>query len=194
MHTRGAATPIGTLIDRSPLARDLIVTTCFGALTALGAQISFRLPFTPVPVTGQMFFVILSGLMLGSRLGAISQLQYLLLGLAGLPVFANFTAGPVALMGPSGGYLFGFVAGAYVIGLIRERGLGGRFSGTLSIAAGITAIYLLGVLQLSLVVCGGDLQRAFALGAVPFLGVDIAKAILALGVSGALARLPGDRA
>src|SRR5512138_1361 len=109
------------VLPNADVRTHLILAFLFTVATAVSAQISFRLWFSPVPVTLQVLAVILSGLVLGSRWGAISQIQYLALGAAGAPVFANWTGGPMAFIGPSGGYLIGFVFGAYAAGWIFER-------------------------------------------------------------------------
>src|SRR5689334_22502878 len=117
-------------LDRNRItARGLIASLGFAGLTAICAQMAFRLPWTPVPVTLQVFAVLMSGLMLGRKLGALAQLEYLVIGLMGAPVFAGFTGGPAALLGPSGGYLPGFVLGAYFAGLVWERSRSRSFTG-----------------------------------------------------------------
>jgi len=142
-------------------------------------------------VTLQVLAVILSGLVLGSRWGAISQIQYLAIGAIGLPVFANWTGGPAAFVGPSGGYLFGFVVGAFATGWVFER-LGGR-SSLASWAggiAGIAGIYLPGACWLAiwLGITGGQpaqacLRGAWQFGIVPFIGIDLLKAAAASGLA-----------
>ena len=169
----------------------LLAAVFFTAATAACAQVSFRLWFTPVPVTLQVLAVILSGLVLGSRWGAISQIQYLAIGAIGLPVFANWTGGPAAFVGPSGGYLFGFVVGAFATGWVFER-LGGR-SSLASWAggiAGIAGIYLPGACWLAiwLGITGGQpaqacLRGAWQFGIVPFIGIDLLKAAAASGLA-----------
>ena len=95
----------------------MIYASLFGAGTAAGAYLIIPLP--PVPITLQTLFVWgLAGALLGARLGALSQLVYLLIGIIGLPVFAGGKAGLGVLFGPTGGYLIGFVAGAWVIGTL----------------------------------------------------------------------------
>ncbi len=169
----------------------LLAAFFFAAVTATCAQISFRLWHTPVPVTLQVFGVILSGLVLGSRWGAISQLQYLAAGAMGLPVFANWMGGPAAFVGPSGGYLVGFVLGAFAAGWIFEQ-LGGRTSLAALVGgiAGIAAIYLPGALWLAVWMgtASGQpteacVRGAWQLGIVPFIAVDLLKAALASAVA-----------
>jgi biotin transport system substrate-specific component len=101
--------------------RAVALTTLFAGLTAAGAQVSLHVPFTPVPVTLQVFFVLLAGAALGSRLGALSLAEYLALGAAGLPVFADGKSGLLAFVGPTAGYLPGFIAAAWLVGRLTER-------------------------------------------------------------------------
>lgn len=100
--------------------RDLIRIALFTALTAVLSQISIPLPFTPVPVNMATFAFFLAGSVLGAKNGAISQMVYLLIGVIGLPVFAGFNSGIGIVIGPSGGYIVGYIVGAYVIGLILQ--------------------------------------------------------------------------
>jgi len=104
------------------LVRDLLLVLAFASFTALAARIALPLPFTPVPITGQTLAVLLSGVLLGSRRGALAQLAYLAQGAAGLPVFAGGRAGLGVLLGPTGGYLVGFVLAAGLVGWLAERG------------------------------------------------------------------------
>jgi biotin transport system substrate-specific component len=94
----------------------MIYAALFGALTAIGAFIV--IPLQPVPITLQSLFTCLAGILLGSSVGAMSQIVYVLLGIIGLPVFAGGKAGIGVLLGPTGGYLLGFIAAALVIGQI----------------------------------------------------------------------------
>jgi biotin transport system substrate-specific component len=191
-------TPIATSAQGTlahPLARTLALTTLCAALTALGAQVAFRVPFMPVPVTLQVFFVLLSGAVLGSRRGAWSQLQYLALGAAGLPVFSGGQSGLTAFAGPTTGYLLGFVAMAWVVGRLTERAARPSWlRAFVAMLAGIAALYLPGTAWLSLWLhftgmAGSDaLSRAFLLGVTPFFAVDLVKAALAAGLATRLCR------
>lgn len=162
--------------------KDLILVALFAALTAAGGWIKIPLPFSPVPVTLQVFFVILSGVVLGSVLGGLSQVVYVALGAFGLPVFAGGTGGFGALVGPTGGYLVGFIVAAFVIGkLVELKGEESESSivwGLFSMIVGIIVIYLIGFVQLS-VVAKLSLQKAFMVGVLPFIAVDLLKAIVA---------------
>jgi len=146
-------------------------------LTALAAQVSIPLPFTPVPITGQTFAVLLVGAALGSRRGAASMALYLAEGLAGLPVFAGGKAGLAVLLGPTGGYLIGFIAAAFVTGWFAERGWDRRpLTTTLAMVLGNVVIYLFGVSWLSVFV---GVAKAPLLGMIPFLPGDLLKIVLA---------------
>lgn len=169
----------------APTLPGLVVAVVAGsALITLAARVAIPLPFSPVPITGQTFAVLLVGAALGSRLGALTVLSYLAEGLAGLPVFAGGTsawspgaAGAPVIVGPTAGYLAGFVLAAFVVGWLAERGLDRHVAGTLfAMALGNVAIYALGLLWLARFV-GAD--RAVPLGLVPFLVGDALKIVLA---------------
>jgi len=177
---------ISTTNIRTQLLLSLFVT----AVTVVCAQVSFRLWFTPVPVTLQVLAAILSGLVLGSRWGAISQIQYLALGAAGAPVFANWSGGPAAFAGPSGGYLIGFVFGAYAAGWVFEHLRKTNLAAWAGGLSGIAAIYLPGALWLAvwLTVTTSHpftacIPSAVTMGIVPFIGVDILKAAAAASLA-----------
>lgn len=159
--------------------RQLILTSMFAALTAVGALIS--IPIQPVPITLQILFTLLSGAVLGSRYGALSQLVYLLLGGIGLPVFANGTGGFQVLVGPRAGYLLGFVLAAFVVGLVVERKSSyiGHFSGML---LGLAVIYIPGCLGLHWI-AHLSLSKAFMAGVIPFIPGDLLKVLVAAFIS-----------
>ena len=158
--------------------RDVTVSAVFSVLTALGAWVSIPLPITPVPVTLQVFFVLLSGAVLGERLGALAQIIYLLLGLIGLPVFAGGESGPAVLVGPTGGYLVGFVAAAYLTGRLAESSQSSFFRMLIASVCGLIPIYLLGAIGLW-VWLRSSLSALLVIGVIPFLPVDAIKAIIA---------------
>ena len=156
---------------------DLILVAGGSLAVAASAQIAFRLPFSPVPVTAQTLAVLLVGALLGSWRGGISLLLYLAEGAAGLPVFAGGAAGTSHLLGPTGGYLFGFVAGAVLTGYLAERGWDRRVSTTLAaMFLGTAAIYAPGLSWLA-VVTGGE--SVLALGLYPFIPGAIVKILAA---------------
>ncbi|MFC2030899.1 biotin transporter BioY [Chloroflexota bacterium] len=149
----------------------------FGSLlVALSARIVLPLPFSPVPITGQTLTVLLVGASLGSRLGGLSLLLYLMAGLARLPVFAGGMGGPLVLLGPTGGYLIGFVAAAYLAGLLAEKGWDRRFGSTVAaMLLGNLVIYAFGLLWLARY--AGDMT--LRLGLYPYLPGDLLKVFLA---------------
>lgn len=152
---------------------------CFALLTWAGARIAVPLPFTPVPGTLQTLAVLLSGLFLGARGGAASQLLYLSMGLAGIPVFALPGAGPGYLLGPTGGYLVGFAAAAWVTGWISHRKSSGQTVTVLAaLLAGSAVIHAGGLAWLTLQM-GGSFSSAWALAPMPFALFDLAKIVLA---------------
>ncbi|MDR0440889.1 MAG: biotin transporter BioY [Candidatus Accumulibacter sp.] len=138
-------------------------------LTAVGGMIAIPVtPLSPVPITLQTLFVLLAGLILGPRDGALAMLLYLLAGILGLPVFAGGKAGLAALMGPTGGFLTGFVPAAMFCGLAR-RDPARSFPVLLGYCLLATALTLLpGTIQLS-VVLKISIAKAFAVGSLPFL-------------------------
>ena len=158
--------------------KGMIFCALFAALTGVGGLIAIPLPFTPVPITLQTFFTFLAGAILGKYLGALSQLIYLLLGVVGIPVFAKGSSGIGILLGPTGGYLAGFVPAAFLVGWILERKekppLGLIF---LAMVVGLLAIYLPGVGWL-MWVARMNLVKALLLGALPFLPGDGIKIVL----------------
>lgn len=119
-------TSTSVLIDRlgssHTTARDVFSTVGFALLTAILAQLRIDLPYSPVPITGQTFAVLLAGAVLGSRRGFASQASYLMLGAMGMPVFAGGMAGPAYLAGPTAGYLWSFPVAAGLLGWLVERG------------------------------------------------------------------------
>ncbi|MHB1390415.1 MAG: biotin transporter BioY [Thermoleophilia bacterium] len=159
--------------------RDMIAVAFFAALTTVGAWISFPLPFSPVPIVLANFIAVLAGVILGSRLGALSQVVYLLMGVVGMPVFAKFTAGPGVLFGATGGYLFGYLLAAFTAGLLMEYLPRMPQVARLSIALtmGMIIVYLPGIPWLAHV-AGFDISTALVKGLYPYLPGDVVKIII----------------
>ena len=185
-----------TLLQASTGSKSLLVKALAvlggSAVIALGAQVS--VPMLPVPMTLQTLAVLMVGLTAGSRLGAAAVIAYLIEGAMGLPVFANGAAGLPVLMGPTGGFLFGFVAMAFVAGLLAERGLARGLVGTAftGLLASIV-LYIPGVVWLD-AATGLDFTGAIGAGMTPFLLGDAVKiAIAALAVTGAWSALGARR-
>jgi biotin transport system substrate-specific component len=175
------------LADRLPgldaRTRSVALVVGGALLTAAAAQISIRLPFTPVPITGQTFAVLLVGGALGWRRGGLSQLLYVALGAAGLPFYApnadGVRGGWEVATGATAGYLAGFVVAAALVGWLSERGQDRRLDTSIpAMLAGTAVIYVLGVswlaYDLSL-----DSQTALANGFTPFVIGDALKLLLA---------------
>ena len=168
---------------------DAALVAGFSLVIALGAQVAIPLPFTPVPVTLQTLAVLLAGCLLGSSRGALAVIAYLGEGFAGLPVFSGGTAGISHLLGPTGGYLLGFVAAAFVVGVFAERGAAGSRLGTLvMLIAGNVVLYVPGVIWLG-VYTGMD--RAISLGFLPFVVGDLLKTAAGWGLLTGMALVTG---
>ena len=168
----------------------------FAVLTAAAAQVSIPLPFTPVPLTLQPMVVLLGGAVLGARLGMLTQVLYLLAGVAGLPVFAASPAlpqGALRLIGPTGGYLMSYPFAAYVTGWLAERGLDRRYlTSVIAMACGLAVIFGAGILWLAFFGRPAvGLSTALRTGLYPFLPVDVFKLLLAAAVMPGLWRLLG---
>lgn len=159
-------------IDR----RGEIVLILIGSwLVALTAQLV--VPLWPVPITGQTFGVLLVGAILGSKRGALALLTYLAQGAIGLPVFAGGTGGIARFMGPTGGYLIGFIIAAFVVGWLSEQGWDRRFTTTvLAMLIGNMVIYACGIPRLATFV---GWETVLKVGLFPFVVGDLLKIILA---------------
>jgi biotin transport system substrate-specific component len=163
----------------SHLAR-LMGVVLFAAFTALAARVTIPLPFTPVPITLQVLAVLLAGLVLGPSAGAASQLVYLMVLATGLPLDAK-GLGPVALTGPTAGYLIGFVPAAFATGWMAKQLPATRVSCFLGAVVGVAVIYAAGIFWLAQAI--GSLRTAWMLGVAPFLLIDLGKAIVAAVVA-----------
>lgn len=156
----------------------LTLVVSFALLTALAAQVRIPLPFTPVPITGQTFAVLLSGAVLGRAAGAASQSVYLAMGLV-FPFYAGGASGWSYATGATGGFLVGFIAAAWVVGALAERHQDRTVATAIpAFLTGSVVIYLLGVPWLASV-AGVSWTRAVELGLAPFVLGDLAKAVLA---------------
>ena len=176
-----------TLADTLSLPSWLLIPAA-SLLIAAVAQIAIPLPFTPVPLTGQTFGVLLTGMALGSRRGALAVALYVLEGAVGLPFFAGGAAGLAKLLGPTGGYLFAFPIAAFVAGLLAERGWDRKpLTTVLGMLLASLTIFFFGALWLSRFV--GGIVPAVVQGVVPFLPGDLIKSLLAAGLLPAAWRL-----
>jgi len=153
----------------------------FSLLIALAAQVAIPLPWTPVPITGQTFAVLLTGALLGSRLGALAMIAYLIEGASGLPFFAAGGSGVARLLfSPTSGYLLSYPVAAFAVGLLAERGWDRRFlTAAAAMSLGSIIILLSGWAWLARFVSPA---AAFQIGVAPFLIGDIIKIALAAAV------------
>lgn len=163
----------------------VVYASLLAALIAVGAYIVIPIPIVPVPIVLQNLFVLLAGLLLGSRWGLAAMGIYLLAGSMGLPVFSGGRGGLAHFLGPTGGYLIGFAVCAWVSGFISER-FKGRFHGDIvAVTIASLCVYLFGVPWLK-VVTGMEWTRAIVLGMTPFLIGDAVKAATAVLVARAI--------
>ena len=190
-----AETLTGALFAPLDAVRACALVVAFSLLTALAAQVVVPLPFTPVPITMQTFAVLLTGALLGARLGALTMIVYLFEGAAGLPFFSAGRGGVAHLLfAPTAGYLLAYPAAAFVTGWLAERGWDRRFA-TAAAALALGSVVILaggwaGLLRFA------SPTHAFGLGVAPFLLGDAVKLLLAAAVlpSGwALLRRTGAR-
>ena len=171
-----------TLVDRTfifdkNLANRVALVTISTLIIAILTQVKIHTPFTPVPITGQTFAVLMIAYVLGAKLGFISVGFYILAGLLGLPFFASGGSGLLYLKGVTGGYLIGFLVSAFVVGSFSERGLFKNFfSSVIWFSIGLAPTFIFGLLWLGYLL-GYD--KVFYLGLIPFIPGEILKVILA---------------
>lgn len=158
--------------------RDLMLIALGALFVTVLAQVKIPLPFTPVPLTGQTFGVLLVAAALGAKRGAASMAFYIALGAFGLPIFAGGASGMAYLSGATLGYLIGFVVSAYVVGWLAERGLERNIrTSVIPFLAGTVIIYACGVSWLAVIF--GSFGKALAAGLVPFVVGDVIKLVAA---------------
>ena len=170
------------LIKRS-LVSNVLLVIAGTALMTLCARVSFHVSFSTVPITGQTFGVLLIGAVYGSRLGAATLIAYLAEGAIGMPVLAGGLGGISAIATPSGGYLFGFIIAAFIVGWFAERGWDRSRWIVAPMLLGNAALYVPGVIwlhqQFSVVGIPISWSTAFDYGLWPFIAGDLAKLVLA---------------
>jgi len=178
-------------LPRASVLRDVVFIVGASILTALAARIAVPVPWSPVPLTGQTFAVLLTGAALGTRRALLAQALYLVEGAAGLPVFAGGIAGPLVFAGPTAGYLIAFPLAAAVTGALAERGWDRRFGTMLAaMLLGDAVILVSGLAALSALV---PEPRLLAAGLLPFVPGDIVKAVAAAIVLPTAWRFVGGR-
>ena len=165
------------LIFPSILLSPLVSIILGSFFIAILAQISIPIPFSPVPITGQTIGVVIVGVMLGPLNGAAAVFAYIFEGTLGLPVFANFSSGIHVLIGPTAGYIWSFIVGAFLIGHLDRLGLTSNFILCfLSCLMATTLILVFGAMYLA--IFQGNLNSALTMGFYPFLIGDFVKSFL----------------
>lgn len=165
------------------LTNMVVLSLVWAVLMGLLAQVRIPLWFTPVPFTMQVFGILLGGVILGTRFGALAQVMYVGIGILGMPWFQGYNGGWAYFLGPTGGYLLAAPLAAAVTGVIvGSTVLRPAVRSTVAMFAGISVIYLLGMTWLA-VVLDVSIARAFVLGVAPFVLVDALKAVLAMGLA-----------
>lgn len=165
------------LIKSKSLTANIVIALSGSILLALLARLSIPVPFSPVPITGQTFGILFLGAVLGSRIGVLSVIAYISEGLVGLPVFAGGTAGFLYLLGPTGGYLIGFIPAVYLVGYLSENGWTNKFTATcITMIFGTSVIFVFGISWLAVTAGFGT---ALNIGLYPYLPGAAVKIILA---------------
>ena len=163
-----------TAIDVRTDLRKIVFTSLFAALIAIGSYIIIPLPFSPVPIALQSFFILFAGLLLGARWGSASVAIFLLVGAIGLPVFAEAKGGIVHFAGPTGGYLISYIPAALLTAFISHAKNRSRLRDILALTAGTVLIYVIGVTWLMLSLKLSPI-KALSAGFFPFIPGDILK-------------------
>lgn len=173
----------------STTTKKIVFTALFAALTAVCGFISIPVPGTPIPIVLQNMLVVLTGLMLGPVWGVCSTLLFLLAGALGLPVFSGGTGGIARLMGPTGGFLYGYALATLVAGTIAQRPRYGRKDSAIKLivatVSGFVVMYIPGVIHFMRVM-DKTFGQTMALCVVPYIPGDIVKAVLAVLISAKL--------
>jgi len=167
------------IMERKSPVKYIVLASLFAALTAVGAYIS--IPIGPVPIVLANLFVFMAGLLLGKKWATATMAVYLLLGIIGLPVFAGGASGFAYLLGPTGGFLIGYLASAFVIALISGIGKTALWKDIIAVLAGIAVIYVLGIPWLKFAT-GMDWTKTISLGLTPFIPGDLLKGAAAVSL------------
>jgi biotin transport system substrate-specific component len=174
-------------IDKITILHKIVLCLCFAILTGIMAQIRIYLPFTPVPITGQVFSVLLSAIILGGYYGSLSQAIYLSLGAFGIPWFNGGIGGLAVITGLTGGYLIGFIPAVFIVGLLTRKFLYMRslHFQLLLMMSGVFVIYVFGAMQVAFILKIG-ISEAIRLAVLPFIAIDLIKAIFVAGISSSI--------
>lgn len=160
--------------------KDLILCGIFASITAILSQISIPLPFTTVPLTMQIFAVMICGILLGPKLGFISQIIYILIGAIGMPVFAQMSGGISAIASPTGGFIISFPLVAIIVGYFSKKYNSVHLI-TLGMLIALVVSYAIGTLQFAFIM-KMSFMEGLALCVIPFIAVDLIKIGLAVGI------------
>lgn len=167
--------------------KELTLIGLMAAVICIAGPLSLPLPFSPIPISLTNLAVYFSVYILGMKRGTASYLVYLLIGVAGLPVFSAFTSGPAKLFGPTGGYLIGFLFMALICGYCVDRWNGQIFASFIGMVIGTVVCYFFGTIWLAFQMSAGSdqsfvsvLPAAFAAGVLPFIVGDLAKIVFSL--------------
>ena len=178
---------INSFIKIQSIAVSITIAIVGSILLALLARLSIPVPFSPVPITGQTLGVLLLGGLLGSRLATLTVITYLFEGTIGLPVFAGGSLGLLYLLGPTGGYLIGFIPAAYLVGYLSEKGWIAKIGGSFFVMTlGTAIIFLFGVSWLSIT---AGFANAITIGLIPYLTGAAVKISLAATILYSLNKL-----
>ncbi len=159
------------------LLYDITLILFASALIGLSAHIALPVFFSPVPVTAQTLAVLLAGAALGPKRGLAAVIAYIIHGTMGAPVFAMGNAGPAVLIGPTGGYIFGFAIAAWLVGMLCKKGADKKTATTIAaMTAGSAAIMLSGFAWLSIIT---NIKTAVSIGLIPFIPGELAKIAIA---------------
>ncbi len=165
--------------------KGMILAAMFAALTGILTQIQFQVPLSPVPINLALFSVYLAGALLGPRYGTLSMVVYVLLGAVGLPVFSNFTGGLHKLVGPTGGYIAGYVLCAFLVGLLSRKWNFYFVMLSAAMLVGLAACYALGTAWF-MIATKNSLAASLGMCVIPFLPGDAFKIIAAVLLAGRL--------
>jgi len=168
------------LAESKSVIANIAIAFSGSILLALLARLSIPVPFSPVPITGQTFGILFLGATLGSRIGVLSVVMYIAEGMLGVPVFAGGSIGFLYLLGPTGGYIFGFIPAVYLVGYLTEKGwMNNVFSTSVAMIFGTSIIFIFGINWLAVTAGFGT---AVSIGLFPFLSGAAVKIVLATGI------------
>ena len=184
-------------IHESSTTTKILMSLMMACITGIMAQIIIPLPWTPVPITGQTFAVLTAGLLLGRKYGCLSQILYIVLGIAFIPWFSGMTGGMEVFLGSTCGFFIGFIIASYFIGAITEKYASARNFTKMAVVIGIANFVLIYVPGLAGLALWSSLHGTtlgiidlLMMGLIPFIAGDILKILAAASVSKAF--LPKD--